>query len=165
MERRALMPRARKQPTPPPLYQSRGAYRKADVRVYDGTEPVMIHDTENVLRQLEFLGVLNARQREAGEIFERDYRIAHPSGSRDSLDMTPRGEDHETDERAAAVRRAATRVSQAKRLAGTNYAALRDVAAFRRWVKRAATFMPALLDLIADEVYKLPQMRKPGGRK
>lgn len=152
------MTRPRRRPAAPPVYPNRhGAYRKAEVRDSYGEERRLVNDTESVLRQLEFLGVLTARQREAGEKLEADYWLANASTApRDSLDLTPRGQDHETDSRAEAVQRAAHRVSKAKRLAGSNYRALRDLAAYRVWVKRAAMFLPALLDLIGSEVYRLP---------
>lgn len=121
-----------------------------------GVDRAIISVTENRLRELEFLGVLSARQREAGERFEADYWLVFPSTSpRDSLDQTPRGEDHETEAAAEARSKASKRLAKAKEAAGQWYPALRDCAAYRMRVKAAAAVLPGLLDKLAD-IYRLP---------
>lgn len=116
----------------------------------------MVNDAENRLRELEWLGVLTARQREAGELFEADYRIMVPVGSRDCLDPSPRGgRDHETEAAAEAYRRASSRIKRIKTIAGPWYAGLREVAVFRQRLKASAVVLPPILDRVADE-YGLP---------
>jgi hypothetical protein len=117
----------------------------------------MVNDAENRLRELEWLGALTSRQREAGELFEADYRIVTPpSGSRDCLDPSVRGgKSHETDREAEAYRRADARVRKVKIISGPWYGGLREVAVFRQRLRLAAVVLPPILDRIADE-YGLP---------
>lgn len=134
---------------------ARSAYRK--VERLPGIERATIHEMENRLRELEWLGALNARQREAGELFERDYwTTSATGGTRDPLDLTPRGSSHETDLEAERIKRARARVRDVRTAAGIWYASLRDLCVFRQRLKSAAITMPPILDKVGD-VYGLPR--------
>lgn len=152
------MPRARRRPSaPPPIVapNHHGIYRRAEA-IRDQDKGQMVNDAENRLRELEWLGALTSRQREAGELFEADYRTVTPIGGRDCLDISPRGgKSHETEREAEAYRRAAARVKMARDAAGPWYAGLRDLAVFRVRLKAAALVLPPVLDRIAD-AYGLP---------
>lgn len=160
------MARARRKPAPPPAYvearvadgptdeqRRKGTYRRAASLA--GVDRATINETENKLRELEYLGVLSARQREAGEKFEADYwTVNHDTGPRDSLDLT-RGDGFETDAQVERVKRAAARIKQIRQQAGVWYPALRELCVFRQRVKAAAVVLPPVLDYAAD-VYGLP---------
>lgn len=135
--------------------QRRAAYRRDDqvARV----ERAIRNEWESPLRVLEWWGSITARQREAGELFERDYRIANPvGGTRDTLDMSPRGLNHETESAAEREAKARARVRQVHDAAGIWYTALRELCVFRQRVKSAAVTMPPVLDRVGD-VYGLPR--------
>lgn len=154
------MPRPRKKPSAPgegPNEQQKrhAVYLRPEWQA--GVDRHVINLTENKLRELEYLGVLSARQREAGELYEADYWLVIP-GAHQGDSSQPRigGEAHETDAQVRRVRRAAARVKAVKSAAGTLYPTLREIAVFRQMVRQAAMHLPGLLDLVGD-VYELPR--------
>lgn len=160
------MARARQKPSTPPAYanvpladgptqqqQARSVYRRA--QGLPGVDRATVHELESRLRELEYLGAISARQREAGELFEADYWTVFPSTSpRDSLNLV-RGDGHESEAQAERVKRASSRIRKVKQAAGLWYPALRDMCVFRQRVKLAAVVLPPMLDAAAD-IYGLP---------
>ncbi len=157
---------ARKQPSPPTYIRAivamadgptdeqkrKSAYRRA--ASLPGVDRATIHECENRLRELEYIGVLSARQREAGEKFEADYWTCLPSTMpRDSLNLS-RGDGHESEAQAKRAKDAAARVRSVRARAGAWYPALRSLCVFRERVKLAAVVLPSILDFTA-EVYGL----------
>lgn len=154
------MPRARRKPYAPqegePNEQQRrhAVYLKPEWQA--GVDRRILNVIENRLRELEYLGVLSARQREAGELFEADYwRVFPDTSSGDSSQPRIGGKGHETEAEAKRARAAAGRIKAIKVAAGPYYVALRQVAVFRERVKLAAVILPGILDKAGD-VYELP---------
>jgi len=127
-----------------------------------GVERTEHNVKESPLRELEYLGVLTPKQREAGEAFEADCHLFLPCGLRDSLDMTPRGRDN-ADESAAQVERivrAKDRMRKVKAAAKELYPSLRHVAVDRKPLKMAALVLPDLLDKVGV-IYGLITPKRP----
>lgn len=145
-----------KRPSAPrPLVTARDRIVLERARWLPGVDRPDHNVCESVLRRLEWLGVITAAQREAGERFEADVRLVGPNTSpRDSLDLTPRGEGHESEDMVEAIKRAKARLRKVKVAAGVWYSALRVVAVDRREVKLAAIVLPDVLDRVA-RVYGL----------
>ena len=155
------MTKPRKQPSSPAgigeqpsaYLRQHATYQRAEWQ--QGVDRQTFNVTESRLRELEFLGVITARQREAGELFEADYWLTIPRTTpRDSLDVSIRGEDHETEAAAERVRQADARIRKVRREAGPFYVSLRHVCVFRERLKMAAVVLPVLLDKTA-EIYGL----------
>ncbi|PJN96881.1 hypothetical protein CNY89_00055 [Amaricoccus sp. HAR-UPW-R2A-40] len=127
-----------------------------------GVERTEHNVRESPLRELEYLGVITPKQREAGEAFEADCRLFLPCGLRDSLDMTPRGRGHEVESEAQVERivRAKARLRKVKAAAGPLYASLRHVAVDRKPLKMAALVLPDLLDKVGV-IYGLIAPKRP----
>lgn len=113
---------------------------------------------------LDKLRMLTRQQREAGRAFCADYvRVWGTGGTRDTLDMSPRGQAHETPSQAEAWASARRRLNAVLNKAGPGaYAVLAQVCAFeeplgaqsRKRKAYAALFLG--LDVCAA-VYNVPE--------
>jgi hypothetical protein len=120
-------------------------------------ERLEVNVKESPLRELEYLGVVSAKHREAAELFEADWNLTRATrDAKDSTNVGIRGgiEPPESEGEIEGIVRAKDRVKKVKTAAGAYYPSLRHITLDRKPLKMAALVLPGLLDKVG-EIYGL----------
>jgi len=120
-------------------------------------ERLEVNVKESPLRELEYLGVVSAKHREAAELFEADWNLTRATrDAKDSTNVGIRGgiEPPESEGEIEAKVRAKARLRKVAKAAGGLYPSLLHIAVDRKPLKMAAVVMPDLLDKVG-EIYGL----------